>query len=62
METFITLINTCGFPVAMVVLLFTELKKERESHKEEMKSVTEVINNNTLVVEKLSTKIDNIIH
>lgn len=35
-----------------------ELKAEREDHKEEMHSITEAVNNNTLVMQKLIDKLE----
>lgn len=58
------LIGTLGFPIAACVYLFYSMQKEREQnaaqreadrleHKQEMEKVTEALNNNTLVIQKL---------
>ena len=58
------LIGTLGFPIAACCYLFYSMQKERDQnaeqreadrleHKQEMDKVTEALNNNTLVVQKL---------
>lgn len=58
------LIGTLGFPVAACCYLFYSMQKEREQnaaqreadrleHKQEMEKVTDALNNNTVVVQKL---------
>lgn len=58
------LIGTLGFPIAACCYLFYSMQKEREQnaaqreadrleHKQEMDKVTEALNNNTLVIQKL---------
>lgn len=36
----------------------SELKAEREDHKSEMHSITEAVNNNTLIMQKLLDKLE----
>ena len=58
------LIGTLGFPIAACCYLFYSMQKEREQnaaqreadrieHKQEMDKVTDALNNNTIVVQKL---------
>ena len=58
------LIGTLGFPIAACCYLFYSMQKEREQnaaqreadrleHKQEMEKVTDALNNNTIVVQKL---------
>ena len=56
-ETIVTLVSNMGFPIACVVALFWYLNKEREEHKAETQKLAEAINNNTVVMEKILTKV-----
>lgn len=62
------IVSTLGFPIAMCLLFFWYITKRDEQHKEEIKAIqdqhreesakmTEAINNNTLVVQRLLDKI-----
>lgn len=53
-----TVISTLGFPIVMCGAMFWYMMKEKDSHKEEMNSVTEALNNNTLILQKLCDKLD----
>lgn len=53
-------INNIGFPIAMVVAMGYLLYKEQQNHKEEMDSMREAINNNTNVMTKLETMIQDL--
>lgn len=52
-----TLIGNLGFPIACVIAMFAMWNKEREDHKEEVTKMTEAVNNNTTVLEKILTKL-----
>ncbi len=52
-EMFTQLIQNVGFPIACVVAMFHFWNKEREDHKQELTSVTEALNNNTLVLQSI---------
>lgn len=52
------LISNLGFPIACVCVLFYMQVKEREEHKAESEKWVEAINKNTLILEKLLTKLD----
>lgn len=57
MENIVDLIQKLGFPIACVIALFWQNTKLNEQHKEEMKQVTEALNNNTLALTELKNKI-----
>lgn len=52
----VPLIQNVGFPIACVIGMFYFWNKERLDHKEELKAVTEALNNNTLALQRLSDK------
>lgn len=58
METFVQLINTCGFPIATTIILFLEMKNTSKNHKEEIEKLTNAINNNNIALQKLSDKLN----
>ena len=53
-----TAISTLGFPIVMCGAMFWYMIKEKDTHKEEMNSVTEALNNNTLILQKLCDRLD----
>jgi hypothetical protein len=53
-----TAISTLGFPIVMCGAMFWYMIKEKDAHKEEMDSVTEALNNNTLILQKLCDRLD----
>lgn len=53
-----TAISTLGFPIVMCGAMFWYMLKEKDTHKEEMNSVTEALNNNTLILQKLCDRLD----
>lgn len=50
-------ITTVGFPIVMCGILLWYIYKTQKSHKEEVTRLTEAIQNNTIVMEKILTKI-----
>lgn len=58
MQELVQLISTVGFPIACTMVMWYLLEKERESHKESEKQMTEAINNNTRMMEKLLDKLE----
>lgn len=50
-------VSSVGFPIAMCIYLMFYMQKQTEAHAEEMKTVTEAINNNTIAITKLSDEI-----
>lgn len=52
------MISTVGFPIAMCVIMMIYVKDLNETHKSETKYMTEAINKNTMVIQKLCNKLD----
>ena len=52
-----TAISSLGFPIAMCIAMFWYMTKQAEMHKEEVAKMTEALNNNTLALNRLETKI-----
>jgi hypothetical protein len=50
-------ITTVGFPIVMCVILLWYIYKSQKNHKEEVTHLTEAIQNNTVVMEKILIKI-----
>lgn len=59
-SSIIQLINGVGFPIACCVTLFYQNTKQSENHKTEMNELKTVIENNTLILRELTTKIDDL--
>lgn len=57
MDALITAISTVGFPIVMCLILFWRMDKDDTRHKEETDKLSDVINNNTIVLEKILTKL-----
>ena len=53
MADFITFIQTVGFPIAVCVYLLYDRSKSDQLHKEEMDTVKEALNNNTLALSRI---------
>ena len=56
--TVTTIISTLGFPIFMCVAMGWFIVRSNDTHKEEAKQMTEAIQNNTLVIQKLVDKLD----
>lgn len=54
------IIGTLGFPIAACVALFWQNNKMNEKHEEEIKKITEALNNNTIALTELTAKIGGI--
>lgn len=52
------LVSTVGFPIVMCLVLLYEMQEMSKSHKEETTSLKDALNNNTIVLEKILTKLD----
>ena len=52
-EIIVSLIQQIGFPIACVIAMVYYWNKEREDHKKEITSVTEALNNNTMVLQTI---------
>ena len=52
------LVANLGFPIFCAVLMFREMEQERTAHKEESDKWVEAINRNTVVMEKILTRLE----
>ena len=57
MDSWIQVIQTLGFPIAVAIAMFWQNTKLQEQHKEEMSKITEALNNNTIALTELKDKI-----
>lgn len=51
------IISGVGFPIAACLICFWYVNKLTETHKEEVNKLTDALNNNTLVMQKLCDKL-----
>lgn len=49
-----TLIGSLGFPVVMCIIIFLQMQKNEEAHKEEIKQLTEAVQNNTIAIVEMT--------
>lgn len=57
MDSWVQVIQTLGFPIAVAIAMFWQNTKLQEQHKEEMNKITEALNNNTIALTELKDKI-----
>jgi hypothetical protein len=57
MQDIITVVQNLGIPMACLIATFWLWNKERDEHKESENKMSEAIQNNTLVMQKLIDKI-----
>lgn len=57
-NTINTLVGALGFPIVMCFMLYRSNLKQSEQHAEEMRKITEAVNNNTLAITKLVEKLN----
>lgn len=53
------MVGSLGFPIVCVGACFWYINKSTEQHKAEMDKMSDAINNNTLVMQKLIDKLGN---
>lgn len=56
-EIVLNAIKEVGFPIACVMYLFWQNYQEQKTHKEESSEWVDALNRNTVVMEKILTKI-----
>lgn len=56
--TITQIIGTLGFPIAACIALFYQMQKQEEQHKAEMDKLTESLNNNTVALTQLASKLE----
>lgn len=61
MEDFVAIISNVGFPIACVIFMWYYMMKMTDAHKEEIDSVKDALNQNTLVLQKLVDKLDKVV-
>lgn len=57
-NTIMTLVGSLGFPIVACIAIYLQNNKESERHENEMKAITEALNNNTLALTKLAERMD----
>ena len=57
MDSWVQIIQTLGFPIAVAFAMFWQNTKLQEQHKEEVTKITEALNNNTIALTELKDKI-----
>lgn len=57
MSTITQFISGVGFPVVAFLLIYKEMGKTREAHSEEIKSITDALNQNTRIIERLEASL-----
>lgn len=58
MNEAVTLITNVGFPIAACIALFYHLNKTTEMHREEVRELQTVVENNTLTLQKMIDKLE----
>lgn len=51
-------ISSLGFPIAVCLICFWYINKRDEQHKAEIDKLSEAVNNNTLVMQKLADRLE----
>ena len=54
----VQVISSLGFPIAVCLICFWYINKMQETHKSETHELSEALNNNTIVMQKLVDKLD----
>lgn len=57
-EPLLTLIGNYAFPIVACVFLWIKMEKDRDQRREEMGRMTEALNNNTLVIQRLADRLE----
>ncbi|MBO7731195.1 MAG: hypothetical protein J6S67_01530 [Methanobrevibacter sp.] len=53
-------VSTLGFPIAVCLICFWYINKREEQHKEEVTELAKAINNNTIVMQKLVDRLEDV--
>lgn len=56
-EILLNAISNYGFPIAACAVMFWYMNKERQDHKQEVDTLRNSLDNNTVVLEKILTKL-----
>lgn len=57
-EVLISFVQQLGFPIAVCIGCFWYINKLNDNHKEEIKAMSDAVNNNTIVMQKLVDKME----
>ena len=57
MNDIVSVITTVGFPIACCLILFWFVYHQNKDHKEEVNSLRDALENNTVVMQKLLDKL-----
>lgn len=57
-EDIVSIITTVGFPIAMCLLLFWNMKQEQDTHKQEVMELKDVISRNNEILASLKQLIE----
>ena len=57
-EDVVKIISTVGFPIAMCLLLFWNMKQEQDTHKQEVLELKDVISRNNEILASLKQLIE----
>lgn len=58
MNEIVTAVSTVGFPVVMSLVLMKFIENLNNAHREDLKEMTQAVNNNTIIIQKLLDKLD----
>ena len=58
LSTITNLISSIGFPIAISLVLMWYIMKLNESHSNEVKALTNALNNNTVILQRVCDKLD----
>lgn len=58
MNEIVQIVSTVGFPIAMCLILVWRMREQDEKHSDEIKSMTEALNKNTVVMERLCAHLE----
>ena len=54
----VQVVSSLGFPIVVCLICFWYINKMQETHKAETHELSEALNNNTIVMQKLVDKLD----
>ena len=60
MNVILQAITSVGFPIVMCLMLMWYVREISSKHKEESDKFTEALNSNTLILQKLCDKLDDV--
>lgn len=52
------LIGSVGFPIVACIMIFRQMTKQEDMHREEMEGMKDSLNNNTIALTKLVDRLD----